>query len=309
MMRVQIEDLGDARPERGSVVTIGAFDGVHIGHQALIAATKEQAGRLNASSAVVTFDRHPASIVRPQSAPKLLTDLDQKIELLGALGLDYTLVLKFDEARAAEPAEEFVHDILLNRLNARSIVIGHDFHFGKGRAGNVDLLRSMGAAFGFDVQEVRPVTLDGGVISSTAIRSVLARGYVEAAANLLGRPHEIRGLVVMGDGRGRELGFPTANVTVADDIAIPADGVYAGEYELPNGSSRLTAISVGTRPTFYEDGANLVEAYLLDFDGDLYGQHARIKFLRRIRGQVKFESMDDLIGQMRSDVEAVRAGA
>lgn len=297
---------GATRPERGSVVTIGEFDGVHLGHRALIEATRKRAAELDAASTVVTFDRHPASVVRPQSAPKLLTDLDQKLELLAASGLDYTLVLRFDQARANEEAVDFVRDILVVRLNARSVVVGHDFHFGKGRAGNAELLAKLGEEYGFDVQDVSAVQTDGVTISSTEVRMLLTEGDVEKAAELLGRQHELRGLVVMGDGRGRELGFPTANLTVPDDILIPGAGVYAGEYVFPDGSTKLAAISVGTRPTFYEDGVNLVEAYILDFDGDLYGQHGRVRFTSRVRGQMKFDSVDQLISQMASDEEAVR---
>ena len=298
--------VAQERPERGSVVTIGAFDGVHLGHQALIAEAKKHAEHLNASSAVVTFDRHPASVVRPTSAPKLLTDLDQKIELLEAQGLDYTLVLRFDQARSAELAEDFVRDTLIGRLNACSVVIGHDFRFGKGRAGNVAMLQSLGSELGFDVHEISAVTNGSATISSTEIRKLLSEGAVSDAAALLGRPHEIRGLVVMGDGRGRELGYPTANIVLPDDIMVPLDGVYAGEYVLADGTAQTAAISVGTRPTFYEDGVNLVEAYLLDYGGDLYGQHARLRFTHHIRGQAKFDSLDKLITQISADVEDVR---
>lgn len=295
------------RPEKGCVVTIGAFDGVHVGHQALIAQTRQRADQLGCSSVVVTFDRHPASVVRPQSAPRLLTDIDQKLELLAATGVDYTLVLRFDEARAAEPAEDFVREILIDRLDARAIVVGYDFHFGRGRAGNVSLLRSMGASLGFDVDEVKPVDARDGTVSSTRVRESLMSGDVEHAAEMLGRPYELRGLVVMGDGRGRELGYPTANVHVSNDALVPGDGVYGGHYVMPDGSVYDTAISVGTRPTFYEDGASLVEAHVLDFDGDLYGQHAVVRFTSRIRGQERFDSLDDLIKQIEADVDDVRA--
>lgn len=296
------------RPEKGCVVTIGAFDGVHRGHQALIDEVRKRADALDAASAVVTFDRHPASVVRPQSAPKLLTDLDQKLELLAATGIDYTLVVPFDAERAAEPAEGFVDDILISRLNARVVVVGYDFHFGKGRTGNVDFLRMIGREHGFDVVAFDAVRSgEHDIVSSTAIRKALMDGDVGMAHSLLGRPHEVRGLVVMGDGRGRELGFPTANIHVSSEILVPGDGVYGGEYVLPDGTAKRAAISVGTRPMFYEDGINLVEAFVLDFDGDLYGQHAQVRFVHRVRGQEKFVSVDALIVQMAKDVEAVRA--
>lgn len=296
------------RPESGCVVTIGAFDGVHIGHQALIYAARRSASELGCASVVVTFDRHPSSVVRPESAPALLTDLDQKLELLASTGVDYTLVLRFDAQRAAEEAEDFVEEILVRRLNSKAIVVGSDFHFGKGRRGDAKLLEAMGGEFGFTVESVEPTLLDGDVVSSTRIRSALAQGDVDAAARMLARRFEARGVVEMGDGRGRELGFPTANVNVAPGILLPGPGVYGGDYEHPDGTTSVCAISVGTRPTFYEKGgAYLLEAYLLDFDGDLYGQQAKVRFTHRVRGQERFESVDDLIDRMNLDVEAIRS--
>lgn len=300
----------EARPERGSAVTIGQFDGVHIGHRALLEATRERAASLGCGSAVVTFDRHPASVVRPHSAPRLLTDLDQKLELLADTGIDTVLVLPFDIERAAEPAEHFVRSVLVNRLGARAVVVGHDFHFGAGRRGDVDLLRSLGAELNFEVDGVLAVSSAeavASVVSSTTIRRLLQEGEVAAAASLLGRPHEVRGLVVMGDGRGRELGYPTANVAVASEVQLPADGVYAGEYVLPDGTVHGSAISLGTRPQFYEDGAVLLEANVLDWRGDLYGQHARVRFVERLRGQQRFADLDALMVQMARDVEAARS--
>jgi riboflavin kinase/FMN adenylyltransferase len=303
---VRVLEAG-VRPEKGCVVTIGAFDGVHRGHQALIDDVRRRAEAIDAASAVVTFDRHPASVVRPESAPKLLTDLDQKLELLAATGIDYVLVVPFDEARANESAADFVDDVLINRLNAQVVVVGHDFHFGKGRQGDVAFLREVGREKSFEVVEFGPVKDDDLIVSSTAIRTALTQGDVAQAHALLGRPHEVRGLVVMGDGRGRELGFPTANVHVSSDILIPADGVYGGEYVLADGSVKKTAISVGTRPQFYEHGVCLVEAYVLDFDGDLYGQQARVRFVHSVRGQQKFEGIDALIEQIARDVDVVRS--
>jgi riboflavin kinase / FMN adenylyltransferase len=294
------------RPEKGCVVTIGAFDGVHRGHRALIDDVRKRAADMGAASAAVTFDRHPASVVRPESAPRLLTDLDQKLELLAATGIDYVLVVPFDQQRAQEPAAEFVDDVLINRLNVKAVVVGHDFHFGKGRQGDVNFLREVGAQKDFEVVEYEPFLSDGTIVSSTEIRKALNDGDVVHAHTLLGRAHEVRGLVVMGDGRGRELGFPTANIHVPSEILIPKDGVYGGEYVLPDGTVKRTAISVGTRPQFYEDGVCLVEAYVLDFDGDLYGQHATVRFVHRVRGQEKFSGVEELIHQIAQDVESVR---
>lgn len=342
-------------PEEGTVCTIGAYDGVHLGHRALIARVKAAAADLHCASAVVTFDRHPATVVRPESAPKLLTDLDQKLELLAATGLDYALVVRFDLERSTETAEEFVRDVLVGCLRARAVVVGYDFHFGYKRQGDVALLAAMGAELGFDVTGVRLTaaprlpagacagpgavvggragdgaggragdgsggragdgagsrSADGGSeepVSSTRVRRLLASGDVEDAARLLGRPHQVRGVVEHGDGRGRELGFPTANVAVASVSALPADGVYAGWYVGADQVRRRAALSLGRRPTFYEDaGLSLLEAHLVDFAGDLYDQAARVEFVRRLRGQQRFDSAGELSRQIAEDVRFVRA--
>jgi len=298
-------------PIAGSAVTIGAYDGVHLGHQAVIGEVRSRASTLGCPTAVVTFDRHPAAVVRPESAPKLLTDLDQKLELLAAAGVDYTLVIHFDEDRSHESAEDFVNEVLVGCLRAKLVVVGEDFHFGRNRGGNVELLRSMGPSRGFEVEGLTLVPVPGfeGPVSSTAIRRALAEGDVVTAARLLGRPHEVRGAVERGDGRGGSvLGFPTANVAVPNEIQLPVDGIYAGWYERPDGSAHAAAISIGRRPTFYPEGGPLMlEAYLLDFKGDLYGERARVRFVSRLRGEERFESTDELVAQMNKDVEAARA--
>src|SRR5580704_951799 len=294
-------------PGPGTAVTIGAYDGVHLGHRALLRDLCDRAASAGLTSVVVTFDRHPAYVVRPESAPPQLTSLEQKLELLADCGVDRTLVVPFDDERANETAEDFVKEVLVDQLSARLVVVGEDFHFGHGRKGNVALLRELGARWGFEVVGVG-LTDDGTEpVSSTRIRALLASGDVEEAARLLGRLHEVRGPVVRGDGRGGpELGFPTANVAVADDIALPADGMYAGYFSGADGVARPAAISVGRRPTFYEPGSApvLVEAYLLDFDGDLYGEAARVSFLEHLRAEQRFESVEALIAQMKADVEA-----
>jgi len=298
-------------PVTGSVVTIGAYDGVHLGHRAVIDEVRARASTLGVPTAVVTFDRHPAAVVRPTSAPRLLTDTDQKLELLADAGVDYTLVLHFDEERSHESAEDFVNEVLAGCLRARLVVVGEDFHFGRNRGGNVELLRRMGPNLGFEVEGLALVPVPGveGPVSSTAIRRTLVEGDVVTAARLLGRPHEVRGAVERGDGRGGNvLGFPTANVAVPNEIQLPADGIYAGWYERPDGSTHAAAISIGRRPTFYPEGGPLmVEAYLLDFDGDLYGERAAVRFASRLRGEERFESADALVAQMNKDVEAARA--
>ena len=301
----------------GRAVTIGAFDGVHLGHQAVLRLVHDLAHARGLTSTVLTFDRHPAEVVRPGSAPKLLTTLDEKLELLDATGaVDECLVLAFDETRSKEPAEDFVSEILAGVLRARLVVVGDDFHFGYRRHGDVPLLKRMGAELGFEVLGLglvasRDADAPGDAVpfSSTRARACLAAGDVEAAAAILGRPHEVGGTVEHGDRRGRELGFPTANVALPERICLPADGVYSGTYLGDDGVERRAAISLGRRPTFYEEsGLLLLEAHLLDFDGDLYGQSARVRFLRRLRGQERFEHVDDLIAQMARDVQAVREG-
>jgi riboflavin kinase/FMN adenylyltransferase len=294
---------------KGTVVTIGFYDGVHRGHQALIGRVRELAGGRDCATAVVTFDRHPAMVVRPESAPRLLTDLDQRLELLSATGIDYCVVIHFDEERASESAEDFVVEVLVKCLAARAVAVGEDFHFGRDRGGNVALLARMGPDYGFDVVPFGLVEVEGldEPVSSTAIRRLLGAGEVAAAAHLLGRPHEVRGTVTRGDGRGRELGFPTANVAVPADIVLPADGIYAGWYERPSGAVHATAISLGRRPTFYaEADASLLEAHLIDFDDDLYDEGAKVRFVRRLRGEERFESVDALVEQMGRDIVATR---
>ena len=296
------------RLEGGSVVTIGAYDGVHLGHRAVIDEVRQRAGQLGSATAVVTFDRHPATVVRPESAPKLLTDLDQKLELLAATGVDYTVVVHFDLARSQESAEDFVREILVGCLGARSVVVGHDFHFGHRRRGNVALLQQMGGELGFDVLGLR-LSADPGaeVYSSTRVRAVLLAGDVAQASLLLGRPHEVRGRVAVGDRRGQELGFPTANVAVPTDILLPGDGIYAGWYRTPDGRLHMAAVNLGRRPTFYEHAeSSLLEAYLLDFSGDLYGQPAAVQFVARLRDEERFDSVGALVAQTERDVEEAR---
>jgi len=303
-----VEDVaGCPRPPGGTVVTIGAYDGVHLGHRRLIGQVRGLAAERGCASAVVTFDRHPALVVRPDSAPKLLTDTATKLELLAETGLDYALVLHFDKARSEEPAEDFVRTVLADCLRARVVVVGHDFHFGHNRQGNVAFLEGLGPSLGFEVRGVDLFGAEGAAISSTRIRKDLAAGDVAAAATLLGRPHRVRGTVVAGDARGRELGFPTANVAVSSEICLPADGIYAGWYVGPSGARHRAALSLGRRPTFYDDApASLLEAHLLDFDDDLYGEEAVVEFVVRLRSEQRFDGTEALVTQMHQDVEAAR---
>lgn len=299
--------LGDRR----SVVTIGAYDGVHLGHRAVIAQVRSLATELAAASVVVTFDRHPASVVRPESAPKLLTDADQKLELLSSTGVDATLVVSFDAAQANESPADFVRRVLVDALAVRGVIVGEDFHFGHKRGGNVQLLREMSVQHDYTVMPVRLVSRADGVdepVSSTAIRRALAGGDVHRAAQMLGRDHEVCGVVGPGDQRGRTIGFPTANVQVDSAICLPADGVYAALVTLADGTRHAAAVNLGRRPTFHEHADHsLLEAHLLDFSGDLYGQRLRVAFRAFLRGERKFSGIDELKSQLALDIAHARS--
>jgi riboflavin kinase/FMN adenylyltransferase len=293
-----------------AVITIGAYDGVHLGHRTVIDQVRRRAAELRAKSVVVTFDRHPASVVRPESAPRLLTSLEQKLELLESTGVDAVVVVPFDERQAAETPESFVDRVLVRCLHTQVIVVGEDFHFGRHRDGNVDLLRKLGTEADFEVEPVQLVPRRDGVdepVSSTAIRRALAGGDIARANEMLGRPYEVRGTVFEGDQRGRLLGFPTANVGVRNGMCMPADGVYAGWYERPDGSVYPCAINLGRRPTFYEHAdASLLEAHLLDADVELYGEAAEVRFAHFLRSERKFDGVDALIAQLTHDVDHAR---
>ncbi len=287
-------------------LTIGAYDGVHRGHQAVIRQTQQIASSLGVLTAVVTFEPHPARVLRPESAPLLLTNLDHKLELLEESGVDTVLVIPFDEEWAAYSPADFVDRALIEGLRPKAVVVGQDFHFGSRRTGNVDVLRELGVERGFEVHGVdllpRP---DGKVesVSSTAIRRALDGGEIATASRLLGRPHELRGPVVKGDQRGRTIGFPTANVAVSREMKLPADAVYAAWFFGDDGERRPAAVNIGKRPTFYQDAErSLLEAHLIGFDGDLYGQEARVQFVELIRSEQRFEGIDALRDQLQRDV-------
>jgi riboflavin kinase/FMN adenylyltransferase len=299
-----------AFPGERTVATIGAYDGVHLGHLAVIDHVKRLAAERSARSVLVTFDKHPATVVRPESAPQLLTDAEQRLELLTATGLDAVVLVPFDEQQASETAESFVQRVLVDCLAVSAVVIGEDFHFGHDRKGNVELLRKTGSDQDFDVEPLLLVSRADGVdepVSSTAIRRALAGGDISRANEMLGHAFEARGSVQQGDQRGRLLGFPTANVEVSSRICLPADGVYAGRYERANGEVHDCAINLGRRPTFYEHAeTSLLEAHLLDFEGDLYGEAAKVRFTHFLRSERKFDGVEALIEQLRADVESAR---
>lgn len=294
---------------RGGVVGIGLFDGVHLGHQELIQRVRGLADAQRLPCGLVTFDRHPATVVRPDSAPRVLTTLRQRLELFASLGVDFVRVVSFDEARSLQSPMDFAATVLRDQVAATAVVVGEAFHFGLRRAGDAGSLAEAGRSMGFSlvVVPLAGAGTAGSAVSSSAVRALLAAGDVGAAAALMGRPHEIRGIVERGDQRGRLLGFPTANVAVGGDVMLPRDGVYAACYVTADGIERPAAVSIGRRPTFYEsNGLLLVEAYLLDFDGDLYGQTAAVRTTHHVRGQERFASADELVAQMSRDVAAIR---
>ena len=288
-----------------SVVTIGVFDGVHRGHQQIIRHVVERAAELGVQSVVVTFDPHPAEVVRPGSHPAVLTEQHRKAELIEALGVDVLCVVPFTPAFSQLSPEEFVHDVLVEHLHAALIVVGDNFRFGHRAAGDVDLLTRLGRTFGFGVEDADLVANDGTVFSSTYIRACVDAGDVAAAAAALGRPHRIEGVVVRGDQRGRDLGFPTANLLCGRYAAIPADGVYAAWLQVRD-KTYAAAVSIGTNPTFAGRDRR-VEAYVLDFDGDLYGERVSLDFVAHLREQRRYEGPERLVEQIERDVAQTRA--
>jgi len=297
-------------PNERAVITIGAYDGVHRGHRAVIAQVQARAAELGARSVVVTFDRHPASVIRPDAAPRLLTNPAQKLELLADTGVDATVVVPFSPEQARETPVDFVERVIVNALRTQAVIVGSDFHFGHMRQGNITLLREMGERHDFTCEPVVLVPRADGVdepISSTAIRRALAGGEIETATRLFGRALEVRGTVVTGDQRGRTIGFATANVEIPNGMCLPSDGVYAGLYRRPDGSEHACAINLGRRPTFYVNAEHsLLEAHLLDFAGDLYGEDAAVTFVAFLRSEKQFAGIDELKTQLKLDVEHAR---
>lgn len=308
---IVFRDPGEVPADFGSsAVAIGKFDGVHAGHRAVIERLKADAAASGVRSVAVTFDRNPLALLRPQLCPENVVSVERKLELLGDLGLDATLLLTFDRELASRSAEEFVEDILVGALHVSTVLVGRDFRFGHRGAGTPELLRELGPVYGFTVDVVDDVYLEGSErrVSSSWIRELLAEGDVATAAKVLGRPVDVRGEVVHGHKRGRELGFPTANLSETVDAFVPADGIYAGWLDDHDTGIRYpAAVSVGTNPTFDDVLVRQVEAHVLDEDSlDLYGHDVTVEFTQRLRGMVAFEGIDALMTQMAADVVAAR---
>ena len=274
-------------------VAVGEFDGVHLGHREVI----------RGADTVLTFEPHPRQVVAPDAAPKLLTSLEIKTDLIAGLGVRELVVIPFDRSFAAQGPQEFIDDILVARLGATKVSVGENFRFGHKAKGDADLLRAQAA---FEPRVVPLVEVDGEIVSSTHIRGLVATGAVAEAARLLGAPFETRGIVQHGDKRGRTLGFPTANLVPDPDHAVPDHGIYACGAAVPGVGEWTAAVSVGVRPTFVTGRGLLVEAFILDYEGDLYGQELRLDFVERIRGEKRFDSVETLVEQMHRDVEDIR---
>ncbi|MBI2170685.1 MAG: bifunctional riboflavin kinase/FAD synthetase [Chloroflexi bacterium] len=299
------DELTQARPIKDTYLTVGAFDGVHVGHRHLVELLKAEASGAGCIPGVVTFRNHPRTVLGPGSAPPILTPIEERIRLLGELGIALVAPITFSREVSMLSAQEFVA-VLAERLRMKGLVVGPDFALGHNRQGTPEALREMGRAWGFAVAVAEPFLLDGQRVSSTEIRQALAQGNLEAAARCLGRCYAIAGKVVHGEGRGgRELGYPTANLQVDPEVALPGDGIYA-TWAYQGQRRYAAAASIGVRPTFGKGNARTVEAFLLDFQGDLYGAPMRLEFVRRLREERAFPSVEALQAQMALDVEEAR---
>jgi riboflavin kinase/FMN adenylyltransferase len=289
----------NANIQRPTVLTLGVFDGLHLGHQKIMQTVAERAKAVGAQATAITFDPHPRAVLHPESAPPLLQTLDQRLANFEVLGIEQAIVIPFDKEFAGKPADDFLRDIVHERLQAKEVYLGKGFAFGKGRSGNIELLRKLSEELGFVADEVPEIVLRGQRISSSAIRKLLSEGSVNLARRMLGRPYGIEGVIVRGNRRGHTIGFPTANLHPHNRV-IPKFGVYATA-TLVDGQWRRSITNVGVRPTFGQDLEPSIESYIFDFDGDLYGDVLRVRFLHRIRDERKFNGIDELKGQIRRD--------
>ena len=290
----------NAKIARPTVLTLGVFDGLHLGHQLIMKTIVERARATGAVPTVITFDPHPRALLHPESAPPLLQTFDQKIEALGALGIEQTIVIRFDQNFAQIRAEDFLRAVIADRLHAKEVYLGCGFAFGHGREGNIELLRTVSQGLGFYADEVPELRLRGRRVSSSRIRELLQHGRVNIARRMLGRPYGVEGRVVRGAERGATLGFPTANLHPQNRV-IPRNGVYVTA-TLIDGQWRRSVTNIGTRPTFGSDNETSVETFVMNWSGDLYGDVVRVRFLHRLREEKKFGSIDELKSQIDRDV-------
>lgn len=295
----------NAKIARPTVVTLGVFDGLHLGHQLIMQTVVERARTIGAAPTVITFEPHPRALLHPESAPPLLQTFDQKIEALGVLGIEQTIVIRFDNDFAQIRAEDFLRDVIAERLHAKEVYLGRGFAFGHNREGNIDLLRTASQSLGFLAEEVAEVCLRGRRVSSSRIRELLQQGRVNLARRMLGRPYGVEGRVVRGAERGATLGFPTANLHPQNRV-IPSNGVYITA-TLIDGQWRRSVTNIGTRPTFGANNESSVETFVMDWSGDLYGDVVRVRFLHRLRAEQKFNSIDELKSRIAQDVARARS--
>lgn len=295
------ENANIARP---TILTLGVFDGLHLGHQRIMQTVVDRAKAVGAVATAITFDPHPRAVLHPESAPPLLQTLDQRLANLEVLGIEQVIVEPFTREFAAQPAEDFLNNITHDRLHAREVYLGKGFAFGKDRGGNIALLRKMSEKLGFAADEVGEVQIRGQRISSSKIRHLLADGQVNLARRMLGRPYGVEGVIIRGNRRGHTIGFPTANLKPHNRV-IPRFGVYATA-TLIDGKWRKSITNIGVRPTFESDSEPSIESYIFDFDGDLYGDVLRVRFLYRIRDERKFNGIDELKAQIEKDTRRAR---
>ena len=298
-----IKDLKDIERDEKTVITLGTFDGLHLGHQQIVETLIKKSTQVNARNFLITFDPHPRKVVPGRNDVKLLSTLEEKISVLEKLGLENLFIVKFTNEFSKQTPEQFVEKYFVNGIGLHEIVIGYDHHFGKGRGGDFELLRKLGEKFNYSVTVVPEYMMDGETISSTKIRNALLEGDILRANKFLGRFYSFKGKVVKGDGRGKDLGFPTANLTIEDeDKLIPAKGIYAAQCVTEN-EKYYGLLSLGNRPTFHEHGEIIPEFYIFDFDKNIYGNSLEVNLVERIRDEEKFNSVEELISQMKKDEE------
>ena len=291
----------NANIQKPTVLTLGVFDGLHLGHQRIMETVAKRARAVGAHATAITFDPHPRAVLHPESAPPLLQTLDQRLANLEVLGIEQAIVVPFTREFAGIDAEEFLKEIVHDRLQAKEVYLGKGFAFGKNRGGNIDLLRKMSAELGFFADEVPEVCLRGKRISSSKIRHLLAEGRVNLVRRMLGRPYGVEGVIIRGNRRGHTIGFPTANLKPHNRV-VPKFGVYATA-TLLDGVWRRSITNIGVRPTFENEAEPSIETYIFDFDGDLYGDVLRVRFLHRIRDERKFSGVEELTAQIERDTD------
>lgn len=305
-MKILRDPLGNDDLPQGAVISIGSFDGVHIGHQAVLTHVVDRARSMGVAAVAMTFDPHPIKLLRPGVAPRLLTTLEQRLALIAQTGIETSLVVPFTHRLARMSAADFVRDVLVDRLAVREVYIGDNFRFGADRGGDVELLTSMGAELGFEAAAAPIVEAEGSVVSSTRVRQAVADGRVEEVVALLGRSVFLDGAVLEGKRLGRTLGFPTLNIEVENELS-PSNGVYITAVHIPSFARTFPAVTnIGVRPTVYQNSLTTVESHLLDFTADVYRERVRLFFLERVREERRFESTLDLMAQIRRDVGQAR---